>query len=206
MTDSAATPKLKKSRIRHTRYAAILLVGLILFSIGSISEEGFVHAIAEWLGYILVIICVLGRSYCSLFIGGRKNDVVVDIGPYSVVRNPLYVFSFLGVLGIGLQSGIYSVAIALVLIFLLYYRSVINREEEFLAHKFADQYKHYKSNVPKWIPKLSLWRAPEYIETKPGFVLKTMKDASMFFIAFPFFELLEILHETGSLPAFLTIF
>ncbi len=47
-----------------------------------------------------------------LRIGGRKILELVTDGPYSIMRNPLYVFSVIRVAGIGAQAG--SVTIALV--------------------------------------------------------------------------------------------
>ena len=37
-----------------------------------------------------------GRIWCSLYIAGYKNNVLVIEGPYSMCRNPLYFFSFIG--------------------------------------------------------------------------------------------------------------
>lgn len=199
-------PKLQKSRIRHSRYFLLLLLPVIIFGLGYVGDDGFIHESFEWLGYVAVIFAVLGRSYCSLFIGGRKNDVIVAAGPYSVVRNPLYVFSFFGVLGIGLQTGMVLICLILVGAFMLYYRSVIAKEEAFLQHKFGDAYVQYTQRVPRWIPKMSLWVEPEFVEAKPSFIRKTMMDASLFFMAFPLLELLEELHEDGLIPTLFHIF
>ncbi len=205
MTNMSA-PKLQKSRIRHSRYFIFLLLPLIIFDLGYTSAEGFIHETAEWLGYFLIILCVFGRSYCSLFIGGRKNDLIIQDGPYSVVRNPLYVFSFFGLLGIGLQSGIYSLLLILVISFCLYYRSVVAKEEAFLEHKFGDAFRAYKAEVPRWIPRMSLWKEAEFVEAKPSFIRKTALDASFFFLAYPVFELLEELHRDGIIPTFFHIY
>ena len=40
-----------------------------------------------------------------LYVGGRKNAELVTTGPYSMMRNPLYFFSLLGVAGVGAQTG-----------------------------------------------------------------------------------------------------
>lgn len=66
----------------------------------------------EHLGLIAIMVCVLGRAWCSLYIGGRKKQEIVTCGPYSLCRNPLYVFSFIGAFGIGAQTGSLTVGVA----------------------------------------------------------------------------------------------
>jgi protein-S-isoprenylcysteine O-methyltransferase Ste14 len=36
------------------------------------------------------------RLWCSLYISGYKNSQLITSGPYSLCRNPLYFFSFVG--------------------------------------------------------------------------------------------------------------
>lgn len=197
---SAPAPKLLKARMRHTYWFMTLSVLTLLFCETGWPEDGLVHEPLEWLGYVLVIFGVLGRVYSSVYIGGRKNDEVVQDGPFSVVRNPLYVFSFIAVIGIGLQTATFAIPALLAAIFIFYYPFVVAREEAFLLHKFGQPYEEYTKLVPRWIPNFSLWRQPEEINSRPKFVLKTLLDAAVFFIAFPALELLSHLHQSGVLP------
>jgi protein-S-isoprenylcysteine O-methyltransferase Ste14 len=158
-----------------------------------------------WGGYALVAIGVLGRIYCSAFIGGRKNETIVRHGPFSVVRNPLYVFSFLATLGIGLQSDMISIAALLVVTYIAYYRQVVKKEEAFLLHKFGEPYQAYMNEVPRWIPNMKLWSEPEYVEVMPKFLRKTALDASIFFLPMPMFAFLQILHRRDVLPVWLIL-
>jgi hypothetical protein len=143
--------------------------------------------------------------YCSLFIGGRKNDLVVRDGPFSVVRNPLYVFSFLAVVGIGLQSGMVTMLVLLVGGFLLYYPFVVRKEEAFLSHKFGEPYAEYMREVPRWLPNFELWREPDTMEVKLKFVLKTALDAAVFFLPLPLFQVLHLLQVTHTIPVWLVL-
>lgn len=206
LTESTpARPKLLKARMRHTRYFIALMVPWVLLTDTIYPDESMLHEGMEWFGHLLVIMGVFGRVYCSAYIGGRKNDVLAAVGPYSVVRNPLYVFSFLAVAGMGLQSATFSLSILLVATFLLYYRGVIAREEAFLAYTFGEDYRAYMRRVPRWIPKFSLWQAPVELHTRPAFMLRTLRDALLFFLAFPLFELLSHLHDTGALPVLMRL-
>ncbi len=196
---------LLKSRMRHTRIATVLILAMLAFVQSWWIDVAWVHQNLEWAGYVLVILCVLGRSWCSVYIGGRKNKELVTDGPYSVVRSPLYVFSFLGVVGIGLMSGAATIAVLLAVIFALYYRTVVRREETHLTAIYGETFARYRARVPRWMPDFSLWRSRGEVMAQPAFVLRTMRDSSMFFLAFPLFEAIEHFQSTGLLPVFLRL-
>ncbi len=192
-------PRLLKERMRYTSYFAVALVPLVLFQVGMVDPQNMLHEIMEGAGYPLVLLAVLGRAYCTLFIGGKKNVQVVRLGPYSVVRNPLYVFSFLGVLGVGLESASPVLLGVLVLAFWYYYPKVVAHEEAFLAHRLGEPYRAYLREVPRWMPRFGLWKSAETVEADPRLVLKTMLDASVFVLPLMVFELVEMLHANGVL-------
>ena len=50
-----------------------------------------------------------GRIWCSLYIAGYKNNVLVIEGPYSMCRNPLYFFSFIGGIGVACATETFTV-------------------------------------------------------------------------------------------------
>jgi protein-S-isoprenylcysteine O-methyltransferase Ste14 len=205
MTAPSPSPKLLKARQKHSRWFALLLIPVLVFCVGMLSDNGFTEEAMDWLGVFCVVICVLGRTYCSAFIGGIKNERVVRDGPFSVVRNPLYVFSFIGVIGLGLESGMFSVLMLLTAAYILYYKQVVAKEEAFLLNKFGEDYQKYCSEVPRWIPKFSQWREPAEVTVRPYFIRKTMLDASLFLVALPGFELLELLHDKGVIPIFMRL-
>lgn len=202
MTD---IPLLHKTRQFHSRIFMVLVVLIMLFCKPMLGPRSFLFQVMVWSGYALVISGVLGRIYCSLFIGGRKNQSIVRQGPFSVVRNPLYLFSFIALLGCGLQSGMITVVIVLVVAFALYYPQVVQKEEEYLSHSFGEDYESYKREVPRWEADFSLWKEPEIVEVKPAFVFKTMKDAAVFFVPLPCFMILNLLHSKKYLAVWLQL-
>ena len=197
-------PKLLKSRQFHSRIFAVMAVAILLIS-SPASRSGLLFQAMLWLGYVLVIFGAFGRVYCSAFIGGRKNDTVVRLGPFSAVRNPLYVFSFIALLGIGLESQMITVTILLAGAFALYYPRVVAREEAFLKHKFGEPYNAYMNEVPRWIPNLKLFSEPQEFESMPRFIRRTALDAAIFFIPLPCFVLIGLLQSYRWLPIWLML-
>lgn len=196
-------PALLKARRRHTIAFITLLVPLLCFTAPILG--GAPHEMLDMAGYAAVLVCVLGRSYSSLFVGGIKNKRIVQEGIYSVVRNPLYVFSFIGLVGIGLQSGRVSVLVLLVAAFAYYYRKVVSREEAFLRHQFGHEYEQYCQRTPRWVPNFALWHAPEEITIRPRFVLNTMRDAMIFCAPLVLFELVELMQESAILTTYFNL-
>lgn len=200
-----ANPTLLKARQNHSRIFAVILIAALFVSQPLLKSGSFPREFMLWLGYTLVIIGAFGRVYCSAFIGGRKNDEVIRSGMFSVVRNPLYVFSFIAMTGIGLQSGMLLVTAVLIISFILYYPLVVAKEEAFLEHKFGEPYTKYKQEVPRWLPDFRLWNEPEQIDAKPKFIRHTILDAFIFFLPMPLFAIINSLHESGTLPIILTL-
>ena len=159
----------------------------------------------DLVGYGLLIVCVLGRGWCGAYIGGRKNRELVMTGPFSVVRNPLYVFNFIGAVGVGLSTGIVSFAVVLAILFMLYYGTVVRREEAVLAEKFGASYRDYTQRTPRWIPNFSRWRDSAVLTVNPRFLMLTIRDSAWFFIAPPLLELVEILHRSAVIPTLLRL-
>lgn len=194
---SSAAPRLLKARRKNTIFFIILLLPLLFLTGPMIADKTNLREAINIVGGLLITICILGRSFSSLFVGGKKNEMVVTHGVYAVVRNPLYVFSFLGVLGIGLQSGRLTLLLLLVAAFVYYYRKVVAGEEAFLEHKFGQSYKDYCAQVPRWLPALQQWHTPDEVLAQPKMVLRTMTDALMFCFPLILFQLIEALQQQG---------
>jgi protein-S-isoprenylcysteine O-methyltransferase Ste14 len=83
----------------------------------------------------------------------KKNETLVTTGPYSYVRNPIYLGSFVFIIAMALVAANWLLLLpALVLITIIYEQ--IPNEEKMLAKKFGDEYLEYKKRTPKIIPKL----------------------------------------------------
>lgn len=194
---------LQQRRKRVVLISGVLLLVALLFSDSLWPSGSFVHESSEMLGYALIFLCIAGRSWCSLYIGGRKKTQLVEDGPYSVSRNPLYLFSVLGGIGIGLQAGSFSAGLVCGLFVFVIFNTVIQREENFLISRFPEVFTAYAARVPRWGPRFSCWRSREELLVRPRFVLVTFRDALGFLAAIPVLELVEWAQVSGWLPVLL---
>lgn len=159
----------------------------------------------EHLGLVAIMACILGRAWCSLYIGGRKKQEIVSSGPYSLCRNPLYVFSFIGAFGVGAQTGSLSVGLVFALACWLVFRIVAGREESYLATAFGETYRAYYARTPRFLPNPRLWRDESELSIRPAFFLRTVRDGLVFLLALPVFEGLEHLQNLGWLDAVIAL-
>lgn len=194
------------ARVQRQRKFVILLGLFALVGLTALVEPTPVleHPV-EYLGLITIMFCVIGRAWCSLYIGGRKKQEIVVAGPYSLCRNPLYVFSFIGAFGIGAQTGSLTVGLGFALACWIVFRIVVGREEDYLSKTFGDVYDDYRRRTPRFLPDLRAWRDEPELSVRPAFFLRTVRDGLVFLLAVPVFEALERLQQTGWFDAVLRL-
>lgn len=83
-------------------------------------------------------------------------------GPYSLVRNPLYVGRILNFTGIAMLSGSWVFGAIVYLLAVLIYERISIYEEEFLREKFGPAHAEWAKDVPALLPRLSGWVSPKY--------------------------------------------
>lgn len=203
MSATEPLPKLLKARIRHSWVAGVAVLLALLVTDGAFPYGGVMRVAFEWLAYAALVLAVLGRGWCAAYIGGRKKYELIKLGPYSVTRNPLYVFSFVGIVGIGFATGMITYLILLPVVFVLYYRVVVRREEAYLLAAFGKDYENYMLTVPRWWPNFESWRDADEITVKPHYLRHTLRDSAAFFLALPLLQFIQYLHAVDVLPVLL---
>jgi len=179
-----------------------LAIFVVLFFFGGSRWPSAVHETLRWLGAGLIFVCISGRTWCSLYIGGRKTHELVTTGPYSISRNPLYVFSIIGAIGIGAQFGAVSVAVLAGVCAWLVHILVVRQEERLLLADHGEAYSRYLAEVPRFFPRFSLWRDAEVMEVRTRAFTRTFVDASLFLAAIPVAAAFDLLHDLGLLRVF----
>ena len=182
-------------------------IGVFVFAVTNsrYPSGGTIHEMIEWIGIVLIVLCILGRTWASLYIGGRKIDELVTAGPYSVSRNPLYFFSILGAAGIGAQVGSITLALICGALAFAVFLVVVAQEEALLLDIYGKRYRGYMAKVPRFLPNISLWRDERTLTIRPPRVLTTFGDALMFLLAVPLAEGFEYLQEIGAIPVLLIL-
>jgi len=146
-------------------------IGFFLFKYRSYTPLPFVFimiilmkptALSLIIGAAVVISGELIRTWAVSYAGSetRTTDGVggsnlVTQGPFSYIRNPLYLGNIMIYTGIGLMSNTFFpyLQIAGLIYFFFQYYCIIFNEEDFLRGKFGKNFELYCSSVNRFFPK-----------------------------------------------------
>jgi protein-S-isoprenylcysteine O-methyltransferase Ste14 len=113
---------------------------------------------------VALIICGLALfSWCvSLFVRIGQGTLapwdptrtLVAVGPYRFVRNPMIIGVALMLIGQALLWGSWMVGIWACVFVLINHIYFVLSEEPALEKRFGQDYRVYKVNVPRWVPRL----------------------------------------------------
>ncbi|WP_165225540.1 methyltransferase family protein [Affinirhizobium pseudoryzae] len=194
---------------QHYRINALRVAGAIGFCFLAITAAPLplplLSSFLEICGISAIFIAIAGRGWVLLYIGGRKNSELVTSGPYSITRNPLYVFSLTGITGVGLLTGSLISMTAFVLCAYLAFEMAIRGEEAYLSSRYGHRFQAYKQAVPRFWPDFSLWYESEALPLRSGRALASLKDGIVFILAWIGIELLKVGQDAGLLPVVLAL-
>jgi protein-S-isoprenylcysteine O-methyltransferase Ste14 len=106
---------------------------------------------SSWL--VLQAVRTLGKQWTfqARVIEGHE---LVTLGPYSLVRNPIYLGMFGAILSVGLAFSRWWTFLAAMVVFLIGNRIRIKAEEKLLRETFGAQFDDYARRVPAFFPRL----------------------------------------------------
>jgi protein-S-isoprenylcysteine O-methyltransferase Ste14 len=189
-----------RSRILVSRVFAVGIFLFVAFTAQSFAENSPLDVSMEISGLLLLSVASLGRLWALMYISGNKTSELVVVGPYSLVRHPLYLFSLIGAVGLGLASENVVVLALIVLFYALYYPFTMLAEEQKLTRIYGDAYLDYMRRVPRLVPMFAGYREPRHFDVKTSTFVRNFSDAMWFVWAFALLHLIEQLHIWGILP------
>lgn len=85
---------------------------------------------------------------------------LITSGPFSHVRNPLYVGNILLYVGFGIMANALTpwLVTATAVYFVIQYAAIVSLEEEFLQKEFGSGFEEYRKSVPRFVPLISSFR------------------------------------------------
>jgi len=107
-------------------------------------------------GFAVETVGVIVRALASGHI--RKNAALATTGPYAYTRNPLYLGSIIIAIGFIIAARNVWIGVAALAMFAFIYLPVIAAEEKYLRLAFPG-YVRYASEVPRFLPRLTPYRA-----------------------------------------------
>ena len=185
---------------------AVGLILLILFSTSNWQNHYTIRAVFNLMAVILVGIATVGRLWCSLYISGYKTHTLITLGPYSISRNPLYFFSLLGAVGVGLGTKTLTVPGIIAIAFALYYPMVIKSEESYLNEIHGEDFARYCEKTPCFFPAVSLLQEPSEYKVKPRIFRRNLLDAIWFVWALGILEMVRVFQHWDGFPIFLNLY
>ncbi len=117
-----------------------------------VSPRSWVDMAIDSAAWVIFIAGAGIRFWATLYIGGRKNDVTVTDGPYSLCRHPLYFGSLLLAFsgGLFLKSIVFAAAVAILTV--LYMYGTVRMEEASLAERLGEPYREYCRRTNRFWP------------------------------------------------------
>ena len=112
------------------------------------------------IGFVLLIFGCFGRIWASLYIEGNKTKNLITSGPFRMVRNPLYFFSLMVLIGFCFALKSIFLPIGLIFIFVIFHVPTIANEERKLRKIHGKNFDEYVNSTPRLIPNIMKFKKP----------------------------------------------
>lgn len=194
-------------RLRLTRVIALGI--LTAFAFGMARWAGthpFTEKTLFVIGIALVAIGATGRAWTTSYISGQKMHNLVTTGPYSLCRNPLYLFSTFIAVGIGFCTETFTIPILIAVAISILHFFQIKEEEKRLLDRFGAQFSAYRSSVPCFLPRSISCVEPQELVVAPRVMRRGLFGIGFLLCLIGAIQALQGLHESGFLPTLFRIY
>ncbi len=162
-------------KVRGKFLGNMIVVGMVIAyfhgQIGPFDSDSANHlwfALSLGLALSGALVRIVTSGYAALGTSGVTKDAPVaaelnTTGPYSLVRNPLYLGRILNFTGIAMLSGSWVYGALILLGSILVYERISLYEEKFLRQEFGDAtIDAWAMDVPFLMPRRHGWTKPKY--------------------------------------------
>ncbi len=113
------------------------------------------------------LIRIVTSGFAALGTSGRVKRApeaaeLNTTGPYSLVRNPLYVGRIVNYTGLAMLSGNVIFTVVVFVLSVIIYMRISRYEAAFLESKFGAQFEKWAAETPLLFPRLTGWVKPKY--------------------------------------------
>ncbi len=113
-----------------------------------------------WIGLMLFVLCVnifalIGQGTLAPWDPTKK---LVVYGPYRHARNPMITSVAMMLIGQAVFWGSWIIGLWAGVFIVINHVYFILSEEPGLEKRFGESYLNYKTNVPRWVPRLRPWK------------------------------------------------
>jgi len=141
------TPPLNEKEHKLDRIATLVIVASVIYSFFLPLKLG-----TAWL-YIGLFVYLFGITF-TFAAGTNLMNTPLDRpatkGLYRISRNPIYLGTFLILIGVGI-AGASWLFLLLIVIFIVLFDMLIAPEERWCLEKYGDAYREYMNRTPRWI-------------------------------------------------------
>jgi protein-S-isoprenylcysteine O-methyltransferase Ste14 len=94
---------------------------------------------------------------------------LISTGPFSRVRNPLYLGNIAIWCGFALSAGLPALVLPIIAVLGLEYHAIVRWEEQLLEARLGESYRVYAARVPRWLPRLRVTRGERTSRARRAF-------------------------------------
>ena len=133
------------------------LFGIVLHYLNPLTITG--PSWLVYLGMLILISSFLGFGYMVNFYKKNETEIeptkttskIITSGLYRYSRNPVYLISCAGPIGLGFLFLTYWAMFAFIPALIVVYFTAVKKEEQYLEKKFGQEYLDYKKKVKRWL-------------------------------------------------------
>jgi protein-S-isoprenylcysteine O-methyltransferase Ste14 len=191
---------MRRFRTKLLRLSSLPIVAVAIFVRPTWRVESNMAFAIEFAGYMFLLAGLAVRIWCMFYISERKSRELITTGPYSISRNPLYIGTFLLVVGASLCFENPVMLVIGAFVFVPTHVAVVLMEERHLETIFGEEFRAYKKKVRRFWPSFRNYQSPRTVTVATRMIGRIAIDTLGVLLLPEVEDLIELLHVKGVLP------